>query len=265
MRDALDQPREQRSILEEGADGARHKLTQLINDATLMWQDICELDTRSRASREVAAASIYAKFRDRFLDAMASLSRELGHLRGIGDEGCAIVLPIDNIDRSTDHLYSIVKLAQMVSCRQLWLVMAGDRQDVETFLERAFWKELVQIGETSGASGKPDAGGEDEALVMARRQAAAALHKLLPPSNRVEVQLVRPEDTLKFSSSAGAEHRNEDMSISALLARIPLSRVEPSCATASGGTRLQLVDLFNAWARISKARDPTWSSTGKRC
>ncbi|MGE5305338.1 MAG: hypothetical protein ACM3TN_18670 [Alphaproteobacteria bacterium] len=62
MRNALDSPGAEKSsvetasILEERADSARQKLKQLINDATLMWEDIREPDTRSRANRQVAAA-----------------------------------------------------------------------------------------------------------------------------------------------------------------------------------------------------------------
>lgn len=241
--------RETRSILEEGADSARHQLDKLIADAALMWEEIREQDTRSRANREVAAAGIYAEFRQRFLRAMCSLSRELARLRGISDEGCPIILPIDNIDRSTDHLYSIVKLAQMVNCRELWLVMAGDRQDVETFLERAYWKELIQIGESAGARGKSDASGEDEALAMARRQAAAALHKLLPPSHRVEVELVESKETLKFSprNSLG-QSREGHRSIKALLERIPVT--DPA---RKDENKLTLIDLFDAGKLFEKA------------
>lgn len=232
---------EMTSILEESADSARHKLSQLINDATLMWEDISEPDTRSRANRQVAAADIYAQFRDRFKDAMDTLSRELGRRSGSAEKHCPLILPIDNIDRSTDHLYGIVKLAQMVSCPHLWLVMAGDRQDVDTFLERAFWKELIRIGEGAGAAGKAGLGGEDEALVMARRQAAAASHKLLPPSHRVEVHLVKPEETLGFYSP----DKGESVTIRKLLEETKVT------GTGKGRPEIRLVDLFDAARQIS--------------
>lgn len=208
------------SILEERADSARHKLDQLIKDAALMWEDIDEPDTRSRANRQVAAADIYSKFQKNFRKAMDSLTQELAHRSATGKSHVQIVLPIDNIDRSTEHLYSIVKLAQMVSCHRFWLVLAGDRQDVETFLERAYWKELIRIGqEGAGATGKTGIGGEDEALVMARRQAAAASHKLLPPSHRVEVGLVSAEETLNFKPS---NMSGNDKNISELLGAVRL-------------------------------------------
>lgn len=194
------------SIFEESTDSARQQFNQLIHDATLIWEDIQEADTRGKASRQVAAADIYASFRERFQKAMTALSEQLSRLHGRESNGCSIVLPIDNIDRSTDHLHAIVKLAQLVSHSRLWLVMAGDRVDVETFLERAYWKELIYSKNGASARGKKRWDGEDEVLVMARRQAAAAYQKLLPPSHRIEIDRVKPNETLKFRPSANEKN-----------------------------------------------------------
>ena len=223
------------SPFEEDANSARQLLGRLINDATLMWEDIQEPDTRSRANRQVAAAVIYADFRERFKKAMKELSKELGRRHGSQTEHRSIVLPIDNIDRSTDHLYAIIKLAQMVSCRHLWLVMAGDYQDIDSFLERAYWKELIRIKAGAGAMGKKGPGGEDEAFVMARRQAAAAIQKLLPPSHRIEIQLVDPIATLKFRYGGD---KSVNRSTFELLGEIPLSRKD------NKGTNIVLKDLL---------------------
>jgi hypothetical protein len=241
------------SILEEHADSARNKLKQLINNAALMWEDIQEPDTRSRANRQVAAADIYAKFQEQFKDAMNTLSLELSRRSGRRDSHSPIILPIDNIDRSTEHLYSIVKLAQMVSCPRFWLVMAGDRQDFDTFLERAYWKELIRIGESAGATGKGGVSGEDEALVMARRQAAAASHRLLPPSHRVEVGLVLPKETLEFKlfPSGGAGLPGYDMNIRQLLKKVRVTEKE----NEKGRPEIRVIDLFDAKDRITDAKD----------
>lgn len=185
------------SIYEEAGDDARQLLDHLINDATLMWEEIQEPDTRNKAQRQRAAADIYASFRPTFDKAMNALSRRLD-LRHGHDQGCAILLPIDNIDRSTEHLKSIVKLAQMVSHPCLWLVMAGDRVEVETFLERAFWTELILGREGADARGKAGEAGEDETLGMARRQGHATAQKVWPPSHRVEVDYVEPATALAF-------------------------------------------------------------------
>lgn len=185
------------SIFEESATDPRQKLSELINDATLMWEEIQEADTRNKANRQRAAAEIYATFRQRFKEGMDALSKKLA-LRHGDNEGCSIVLPIDNIDRSPDHLKAIIKLAQMVSHPCLWLVMAGDREEVETFLERAYWKELIYSQAGVDARGKIGHGGEDETLAMARRQSTAAAAKVWPPSHRVEIDFVQPKDTLDF-------------------------------------------------------------------
>ncbi len=189
---------ESMSILENGVNSAYQKFSVLITDAAIMWEEVNESDTRAQANRRVDAADKYARFKAQFLDALKTLSEELGRRDGNRDACYRIILPIDNIDRSTELLHSIVKLAQMVSCPYLLLLMAGDRQDIDTFLERAYWKELIRVGEGGGGVGKADIHGEDETLVMARRQAAAASHKLLPPGHRIEVQLVDPMQTLAF-------------------------------------------------------------------
>lgn len=165
IRDALcpscsqDKDYELTSIFEANADNARHLLGQLISDATLMWENIHEHDTRTTANRQVAAASIYASFRHRFDETMDKLTKELGRRYG-HDYQCSVILPIDNIDRSTEHLHAIVKLAQLVSHPRLWLVMAGGREDIATFLERAYWKELISIGAGSGGLGRIETRGE---------------------------------------------------------------------------------------------------------
>ncbi len=189
--------REQRSIYEEEANSAQQLLHNLINDTTLMWQNITEPDTRNISARQVKAADIYANFPEKFKTAMDKLIEELSDTRG-SDSKVSIVLPIDNIDRSTEHLQSIVKLAQLVSHPNLWLVMAGDRVEVETFLERAYWKELIRSSDGAGARGKVDSDGEDEALSMARRQANATAQKLWPANHRVEINFLKPEQTLEF-------------------------------------------------------------------
>lgn len=228
------------SILENGSDGARHKLDRLINDATLMWEDVHEPDTRSKSNRQIAAADIFAQFRARFLDAMETLSKELARRSGRGDKRPPIVLPIDNIDRSTEHLQSIVKLAQLVASPYLWLVLAGDREDIETFLERAYWKELISVDMGGGAAGKKGWGDEDEAYMMARRQAAAASHKLLPPSHRIEVDLVRPMDTLNFcAASVSGSGKSGGHSIYELLERVEIPNL-------GSGHDISFVELFDA-------------------
>jgi len=205
IRDALcpancqDRDREITSLFEASTDSARPLLDQLISDATFMWENFREQDTRSVVHRQVSAAGIYAQFRDRFRKALDQLAGELGRPHG-RDQRRSIILPIDNIDRSTEHLHNIAKLAQLVSHPRLWLVMAGGREDIDTFLERAYWKELIRNSEARGtqALGRNESNGEGEALSMARRQAAATGQKIWPSSHRISVGPMKPEETLRF-------------------------------------------------------------------
>lgn len=246
---------ERRSIFEEEADSARQQLNKLINDATLMWQNVKEADTRNLSNGQVKAAEIYAGFQESFKKAMDKLVKELSDAPDT-EKKLSIVLPIDNIDRSTDHLQSIVKLAQLVSHPNLWLVMAGDRDEVETFLERAYWKELIRSSDGADARGKMDSDNEDEALVMARRQANTTAQKLWPANHRVEVNLVQPEDTLAFKyrhHSGSLETKNISELFGSI--QIPTTRLQrEDIFTPSEEDRLTLFDFFD----ISKNVKENW-------
>ncbi len=240
------------SIFEESDTDARRQLDELVSDATLMWEEVQENDTRNKANRQRAAADIYSSFRGRFKHAMDTMSKRLDRWHG-RDAGCAIVLPIDNIDRSTDHLKSIVKLAQMVAHPCLWLVMAGDRSEVETFLERAYWKELIQSQGGPDARGKTGQTGEDETLAMARRQGAAAAQKVWPPSHRVEVHALRPEETLAFHPPVAAGQRD---SLRTLLGRIRLDSFIAQRGQVETPGAMHLIDLFDLTAKCSASPWP---------
>jgi len=239
VRGALDAAGEHReaaratSIFEDSAGDARQQLGELINDATLMWEEIHEPDTRNKALRQRAAADIYAGFGERYQRAMDALSKKLD-LRHGGDQGCAIVLPIDNIDRSPEHLKAIVKLAQMVAHPCLWLVMAGDRVEVTSFLERAYWRELIEGPVGTDARGKAGEAGEDESEGMARRQAHAMAQKVWPPSHRIEVDALQPDETLDFKPAG------EPDTIRALL-----EDVKVPCFIEGKGQQHQTIDLID--------------------
>lgn len=192
------------ALFDEGADGAREKLEGLLRDASLMWEDILESDTRVRADRQVAAAQTYADFRARFVDAMGTVSAHVYRRTARH----AFVLPIDNIDRSTEHLHAIIKLAQLVTCPPLWIVLAGDRVDFDTFLQRAFWNELIRTGEGPVVGGRERAAGEDEALAIARRQASAAGAKVIPIAHRVKVGPVLADEALESAFPALDDRTN---------------------------------------------------------
>lgn len=247
------------SIFEESATDPRQTLTELINDATLMWEEIQEPDTRNKANRQRAAAESYATFHNRFKKSVFELSKKLGILKGTR-ENVSILLPIDNVDRSPDHLKSIIKLAQLVSHPCLWLVMAGDRDEVLAFLERAYWSELVHGEKGTSTWGKEGPRSEDETLGMARRQAVAAARKIWPLSHRVEIEFVGALETLEFAPL------NEDTKkLRELLGHIPLSspraNVKPKQTGPAakdqcdaGKSTTSLLNLFDFSAKLEETK-----------
>ncbi|MBN8227838.1 hypothetical protein JYK02_09975 [Corallococcus macrosporus] len=207
VRAALDHPRHAKgsrgesgrwatSILEEGAEETWGKLDHLIRDASFMWEDIpSTTDARVRAEQQIRASEIYANFQPRFADAMEDVARTLSMPRfgASGGDQVLLVLPIDNVDRSIEHLYNIVKLTRMVASRHLWFVLAAGHQEFQRFMERSFQRELIVSGQAGIGSH-----GQEESLAIARRQAATTLRRALPPSYRIALDPVEPHEAWRF-------------------------------------------------------------------
>lgn len=241
------------SIFEERADSAHERLNKLIQDAALIWEDIHESSTRDRIERQVAAAETFSRFKHDFDKTFARIADERAKEKG-EEKRKAFVLPIDNIDRSPEHLHSIFKLAQMVSSKHLWLVLAGDRVDLNTLLERVYWKELFQtsVGTVAGAK---EHRGEDESLSIARRQAAATIRKILPPNHRIEVKLVEPNEALTFKLPG------EDNKLLDLLRKIYVFNADTTAQSGLGMTeRTNLADLLTRNDFLEEPHDKQDSS-----
>lgn len=204
------------SLLEEGGNSPRVLVDKLINDAALIWEEIHETTTRERAHRQVSAAESFARFRRDLVEALAAVGKALKEQASV-EQPLVLILPIDNIDRSTEHLQSIFKLAQLVTCEHLMLVFASDRVELDTLLERSYWKELIKDVPRGGSSEQ-----RDEVLAIARRQSASTTRKLLPPNNRVKIRPVTPHEALAFKPYPDASDLRE------LLAVLPAARSNPT-------------------------------------
>ncbi|NOJ93931.1 hypothetical protein HMI51_13455 [Corallococcus coralloides] len=203
------------SILEEGAEETWGKLDHLIRDASFMWEDIpSTTDARVRAEQQIRASEIYADFQPRFAEAMEAVACTLAMPRfgPSGGDQVLLVLPIDNVDRSIEHLYNIVKLTRMVASRHLWFVLAAGHQEFQRFMERSFQKEFIVSGQAGiGAND------QEETLAIARRQAATTLRRALPPSYRISLRPVDPNEAWHFTADGGKSE-----SLGQLLHRIKL-------------------------------------------
>ncbi|RKI01883.1 ATP-binding protein [Corallococcus sp. AB038B] len=250
VRAALDQPRRGKgargessrwasSILEEGAEETWGKLDHLIRDASFMWEDIpTTTDARVRAEQQIRASEIYANFQPRFADAMEDVARTLSMPRfgASGGDQVLLVLPIDNVDRSIEHLYNIVKLTRMVASRHLWFVLAAGHQEFQRFMERSFQKELIISGQAGiGARG------QEETLAIARRQAATTLRRALPPSYRIALDLVEPHEAWRFPVDGRGEP------LGSLLRRLRL----PAGKRTESRVLETFADLFDLQARLA--------------
>ncbi|RKG93144.1 hypothetical protein [Corallococcus terminator] len=263
VRAALDAPQEgasargghgrwSSSILEESAEEAWGKLDHLIRDASFMWEDSASTtDTRARAEQQIKAAEIYANFQQRFAGAMENVAKTLslprfGTARG---EQVILVLPIDNVDRSIEHLHNIVKLTRMVASPRLWFVLAAGHQEFQLFMERSFQKELILSGQAGiGAVG------QDETLSIARRQSATTLRRALPPSYRINLGPVDPYKAWDFRP-LGVEAEDGAQTLGGLLEQLRLP-----CAPTREKTQVltSFADLINLAPRLSDTVKTTY-------
>ncbi|QDE92136.1 hypothetical protein BHS06_25945 [Myxococcus xanthus] len=213
-------------LQEEGLADPWGTIDQLVRDATFMWEDIPVQgqDPRQRAEYQLRAAEHYASFRHRFNEAINSVSRYVAHYRLClhDDEGVMLVLPIDNVDRSVQHLHLILKLTRMVASRKLWFILAAGRQEFQLFLERTFQKELSEFWKVSSTGNMGD-----ETRAIARRQAAAAMRRTLPQTHRIEIDMLLPINTWQFHAptSLTGESTNEEP-LYRLLAQIPMAGIK---------------------------------------
>ncbi|WP_404372861.1 hypothetical protein ACIHQR_17875 [Corallococcus coralloides] len=237
------------SLLEESAEEAWSQLDRLVQDATLMWEAIQSEDDRTRADLQIRSSETFMSFQRNFRKAMEEVSHTLSIPRfgSAGGRQVLLVLPIDNVDRSIEHLYSIVKLTRMVSSQRIWLVLAAGAQEFQLFMERSFQKELIVSGQTGiGASG------QEESIAIARRQAATTLRRALPPSYRINLDTVSPERAWLFPYKPG-EQKSESQkgpSLQELLAQLKLPHKE-------GSSRGEHLEYFSDLFDIRERLDPT--------
>ncbi|RKG71652.1 ATP-binding protein [Corallococcus sp. CA054B] len=236
IRAALDKPRHAKgacgesarwstSILEEGAEETWGKLDHLIRDASFMWEDIpSTTDARVRAEQQIRTSEIYATFQSRFAEAMKDVACTLSMPRfgASGGNQVVLVLPIDNVDRSIEHLYNIVKLTRMVASRHLWFVLAAGHQEFQRFMERSFQKELIVSGQ-AGIGLR----GQEETLAIARRQAATTLRRAFPPSYRIALEPVTAHEAWRFPVDGRGETLQTLGSLLGRL-RLPISKQKES-------------------------------------
>jgi energy-coupling factor transporter ATP-binding protein EcfA2 len=173
-----------RSIL-EGDLGTGESLTRLIDDATFMWEKLPGGNSRvERSSQQIKAAEISADFQNKFKDVM---EKTISLVKNRGKNTELFVLPIDNVDRSIEHIASISKLVRLAASRRLWFILAAVRPDYQLFLERSFQNELLRSSTGSNASNW------DQTQAIARRQAATSMRRTLPEKYQILIKPLGPD------------------------------------------------------------------------
>ncbi len=181
------------SILESNL-GTGERLDRLINEATFMWesQPNSGVPRPEQSEQQIKSAEIYARFNTDFRAVMEN-AVELVKKRGTQTE--IFVLPIDNVDRSIDHIANISKLIRMATSRRLWFLLAAVRPDYQLFLERSFQNELLRSGMGINSSNW------DQTQAIARRQAATSLRRSLPENYQIRIAPLEAKIAWKYLNS----------------------------------------------------------------
>ncbi len=243
IRDALDKASDGRgasgfrppaSMLGGGIEKTWDELDRLVSDATFMWEEVTGPTDprRERAQQQIKAAELFATFQQRFQRAMKSVAATLARYRG-GAENPVLVLPVDNVDRSIEHIYSFVNLSRLASSPQLWFVLAAGRAEFQLFLERSFLKELAT------GSGRLDLTirGQDHTPSIARRQAATTMRRSLPRGHQIQVDPLDP--VTAWSSNI------DGPPLCTLLGEVRLPQL-----TLAPGLAATMVDFFDVRERL---------------
>jgi hypothetical protein len=194
------------SILEEGVEKPWKKIDHLIREATFMWEEASQTadPRRERAEQQIRAAETFARFQLDFRGAVGAVAKALG--RDTEDGARVLVLPIDHVDRSVEHLYGIVKLMRMAFSPYLWFLLAAGREDFQLFLERAFQNELL-----AGCGAGTDAAFIDQTRAIARYQSATRLQRSLPDAYRIQIESATAKVAFAYP---GRVSETEDLDLS---------------------------------------------------
>ncbi|HCF61761.1 MAG TPA: hypothetical protein DFS52_27660 [Myxococcales bacterium] len=203
------------SILEPAAEKPWGQIDRLVRNATFMWEDAPggADPRRERAEQQLKAAEIFVSFQQDFRETLRGVSEALG---ADEQQPSVLVLPIDNVDRSIEHLYGIVKLVRMASSPRLWFLLASGRPEFQLFLERSFQKELAASGALIGTSA------QDQTRAIARRQAATTMRRSLPSCFQIRIDPVPPHEAWSFPHLSPSEKPEAARSLGGLLERVGL-------------------------------------------
>ncbi|NJL29010.1 MAG: hypothetical protein HC897_14540, partial [Thermoanaerobaculia bacterium] len=254
--------RDRVSFLQSASEEPWNKVDHLVRDAALMWDTVTASDPRTNADLSIKSAETYVNFQYQFASACDAVCRTLAQSRfGQGSrKGVILLLPIENADRTSEHLYDIIRLIHLAPGANLWFLIAAGRSDFTRFLERAYHVELAIEG-----TPRPGDHAEDETLALTRRQAASALRKALPPGHRTDIDHTAGHEALEFApAEAPPEQR-----LSKLLSAITLKPLK-----GNDKNPFKLLDFFDLSrhldqkttediqrARAETIEPKTWGST----
>lgn len=165
-------------------------LDRLLSDASFMWEEVQGASRLERTEQQISAAETFSTFTEDFRRVIPKVIDAIGP--DFPGDRSILVLSIDNVDRSIEHLSGIVKLIRMAYSDRLWFLLAAGRPDFQLFLARSFEHEL---GTSRGGCDQREL---EDTRYIARRQAATTIIRMLPPSYQIKIGSVMPKSAWTY-------------------------------------------------------------------
>ena len=234
------------------------QLQRLQTEGALAWE--CNLNARqSHLDIDVYAVEVMRTEKARLsisrkletaLDAVATQGFRSGEI-----QSPIFILPIDDIDLNPLACLDVLKLLRMLTVPRLFTLLLGDVRVAELVLNLKLSNDLAEL--------LPGARSIDllslspaSIAAMAGEVAANALRKLLPPTQRIQLDPLAVHEGLAFRPLGSGE---SDPRITDLLARLPSPALELSALVGTDAPSLQafiLVGGLGPPAATPAARSP---------
>jgi hypothetical protein len=230
-------------------DDALGKLRKLCMDMVFSWDSVVDASKGKLSPEEHAETAIRSeRKRLRFDRKLGQVLHGIAcHLQRIGSyTNPLFVLPVDDIDLCPERAPDVLQLLRMVSTPRLFTLVLGEESHLRVVLEAQRRGRLHQLCEVPGAL-DPMKSAIDG---LVSETTVNALRKLIPPAQRVVVELTKLDEALAFrppsGGSAGGSSRGTPTELPALrelMKRTPL--VDPKNSRTIVGQKVEfLADLF---------------------
>jgi energy-coupling factor transporter ATP-binding protein EcfA2 len=235
------------TALPEPCEEAIADLEELARDIGIAWEG----NLRERASAidpDTYSEEVMRTQRAR-LGVNERLKQALDKLAENGCYACRketlFILPVDDFYLKPDASLQLLRLLRMISVPRLFFLVMGDITTVEAlFVEKSLADWTAVAGPEIFAAMPPKR--KDEALARARELRARYLRKLLPPGQRVTIEVMDWYEALEFKPERldGKETDVNTITVDTLESLLKEVKLDPPAESEEAKSRLSLLTFL---------------------